>query len=241
MPLQSHDGCASCIRRTTSFTISSSGASEATSASTSDLKSSRSPVFSLIDGILPYTKSFPSMITPPRREILKPQFARRSGSRTAQRRTALAGEEPRRIPHQDHAVGRGVLRHTDQLPALARSLVDRLLQGGLRRASLTGLQRGVLRVVALGLRTVWRIPLSLGHVLPPLSVGCPKAIFPHKHDATHRDQAHPLCPPGTLAGRLATTRRSDPQFCARCIKTGALPSSNMGARASRIRAAVQHF
>src|SRR5215211_4567706 len=190
MPLQSHDGCASCIRRTTSFSISSSGASEATSASTSDLKSSRSPVFSLIDGILPYTKSFPSMITPPRREIPKPQFARRSGSRTAQRRTALAGEEPRRIPHQDHAVGSGVLRHTDQLPALARSLVDRLLQGSLRRACLTGVQRSVLRIVALGLRTVWRIPLSLGHLLPPLC-RLPNVGFPHKHDATHQDQAHP--------------------------------------------------
>src|SRR5215211_8400565 len=34
---------------------------------------------------------------------------------------------------------------------------------------------------------------------------------------------------------------SGPQFCARCIKTSGLPSSNMDARASSIRAAVQHF
>src|SRR5919112_2915403 len=72
MPLQSHEGCASCTLRTTSFNISSLGASEATSASTSDLKSSRRPVFSPIDGILPYLERLPPMITPPRIEIPRP-------------------------------------------------------------------------------------------------------------------------------------------------------------------------
>src|SRR5215213_114907 len=72
MPLQSHEGCASCTLRTTSFSTSSSGAPEATSASTSDLKSSRIPVFSLIDGILPYTERLLPMITPPRKEIPGP-------------------------------------------------------------------------------------------------------------------------------------------------------------------------
>src|SRR5215217_2316641 len=77
----------------------------------------------------------------------------RGGSQTA----LLAGEKPRRIPHQDDAAARRVLRHADQLPALARSLVDRRLQCRLRRASLAGVQRSVLRVVALGLRPV-RVP-----------------------------------------------------------------------------------
>src|SRR5215203_4354544 len=72
MPLQSHEGCTSCIRRTTSFNTSSSCPPEAASASTSDLRSSRSPVFSLIDGILPYLERLPPMITPPRKEIPKP-------------------------------------------------------------------------------------------------------------------------------------------------------------------------
>src|SRR5215217_3108314 len=194
MPLQSHDGCASCTLRTTSFNTSSSGAPEAASASTSNLKSSRSPVFSLIDVIPSYTERLPPMITPPRKEILKPRFASRGGSGTAHLRTALAGEKPRRVPHQDDAAARGVLRHADQLPTLARSLVNRLLQGSLRRAGLAGIQRSVLRVVALGLRPVGSFPLSLSHVLPPffrLPLG---QTFPHKYDATHRNQAHHRSP-----------------------------------------------
>src|SRR5215204_3412840 len=99
-----------------------------------------------------------------------PQFACKGASRSALTRTALlAGEKPRRIPHQDDAAARRVLRHADQLPALARSLVDRCLQCRLRRASLAGVQRSVLRVVALGLRPVRGFPLSLSHVLPPFS------------------------------------------------------------------------
>src|SRR5215211_846794 len=71
MPLQSQAGCAPCTLRTTSFKTSSSGAPEATSASTSDLKSARRSVDSLIDGILPYLERLPPMITPPRIEIPK--------------------------------------------------------------------------------------------------------------------------------------------------------------------------
>src|SRR5215212_8511899 len=74
MPLQSHNGRASCIRRTASFNTSSSGAPDATSVSISDLRSSRSPVFSLIDGILPYMEHHPPMITPPQRDVPKPYF-----------------------------------------------------------------------------------------------------------------------------------------------------------------------
>ena len=59
------------------------------------------------------------------------------------------------------------LRHADQLPAVARSPVDRLLQGGLRGDTLANVQRSVLRVVALSLRTVGSLPLFLGHVFPP--------------------------------------------------------------------------
>src|SRR5215216_7572995 len=97
-----------------------------------------------------------------------PWFACRGASRSAPTRTSLlAGEEPRGVPYQEDAATRRVLRHADQLPALTRSLVDRLLQGGFRRAGLAGLQRSVLRVVALGLRTVGSLPLFLGHVFPP--------------------------------------------------------------------------
>src|SRR5215210_1340709 len=120
------------------------------------------------------------MITPPRREI-----------REDPTEGELAGEESRSIPHQDDATARWVLRHADQLPALARSLVDRLLQSSLRIAGLPSLQRSVLRVVTLGLRTVGSISLSLGHVLPPFSRLPLGQIFIHKHDATYRSQAHP--------------------------------------------------
>src|SRR5215212_8651068 len=97
-----------------------------------------------------------------------PWFACRGASRSAPTRTSLlAGEEPRRVPYQEDAATRRVLRHADQLPALARSLVDRLLQGSFRRAGLAGLKRSVLRVVALSLRTVGSLPLFLGHVFPP--------------------------------------------------------------------------
>src|ERR687898_3449876 len=74
MPLQSHNGRASCMRRTASFNTSSSGEPEATSVLISDLRSSRSPVFSLIDGILPYMEHHPPMITPPQRDVPKPHF-----------------------------------------------------------------------------------------------------------------------------------------------------------------------
>src|SRR5918993_462257 len=121
MPLQSHSGRASCTRRTTSFNTSSSGPPDATSVSTSDLKSSRSPVVSLIDAILPYTERNPPMITPSHRDVPKSPFHCRGGSRTAHARSALSREEPRRVPHQDNAVGGGVLRHADQLPAVAYS------------------------------------------------------------------------------------------------------------------------
>src|SRR5215204_623675 len=194
MPLQSHEGCASCTFCTTSFNTSSSAAPEATSASTSDLKSSRRPVFSPIDGILPYLERLPPMITLPRIEIPKPcrgGFQTRPGFKPTQTRTALSGEEPRRIPHQDDAVARGVLGHADQLPAVARSPVDRLLQGSLRGDTLADVQRSVLRVVALGLRTVGRMPLSLSHVLPPFFLLPFGQTFPHMHDATHRGQVHP--------------------------------------------------
>src|SRR5215217_5143858 len=168
MPLQSHRGCSSCTLRATSFNTSSSCASEATRSSTSDLKSSPSPAFSLIDGVLPQMERHPPIITPPQREIredpigggpttallgpqpikvgyllqvrlcfqenLEPQFFGRS---TFQK-TALAGEEPRGVPHQEDAAARRVLHYADQLPALARSLVDRLLQGRLRSAALAG-------------------------------------------------------------------------------------------------------
>src|SRR5215212_7095840 len=100
----------------------------------------------------------PPMITAPRREI-----------REDPTEGELAGEESRSVPYQDDATARWVLRHADQLPALARSLVDRLLQSSLRIAGLPSLQRSVLRVVTLGLRTVGSISLSLGHVLPPFS------------------------------------------------------------------------
>src|SRR5215204_3265273 len=186
MPLQSQDGWASCMSRTTSFNTSSSGASDATSSSTPALKSSRSPVISLIDGILPYTERLPPMITSPQRDVPKPHLPCRGGSRTA---PALTREEPRRVPHQDDAVARRVLRHADQLPAVSGSLVDRRLQSRLRRASSLDFQRRVLRVVALGLRSVRSVSLSLGHLfLLPCHRPAGKQ---HAHDATGRGQAHP--------------------------------------------------
>src|SRR5215213_9427528 len=190
MPLQSHEGCASCTLRTTSPSTSSSGAAEATSASTPDLKSPRRPVFSRIDGILPYLERLPPMIAPPRIEIPKPD-ARDLVGALREAPLSLAGEEPRRVPHQDDAVARGVLGHADQLPAVARPPVDRLLQGSLRGDTLADVQRSVLRVVALGLRTVGRMPLSLSHVLPPFFLLPFGQTFPHMHDATHRGQVHP--------------------------------------------------
>src|SRR5215208_4459576 len=45
-------------------------------------------------------------------------------------------------------------------------------------AALTDVKRSVLRVVALGLRPVGSIPLSLSHVLPP-SYGCPSGKLFH--------------------------------------------------------------
>jgi len=126
------------------------------------------------------------------RRDLMPRFACRGGSRSALTRTALlAGEEPRRIPHQDDAAARGVLRHADQLPALARSLVDGRLQRRLRTAALTDVQRSVLRVVALGLRPFGSLPLSLSHVLPPFIWLPLRQTFPHKHDAIHTSHVHP--------------------------------------------------
>src|SRR5215203_667308 len=110
------------------------------------------------------------MITPPRREI-----------REDPTEGELAGEESRSVPYQGDA---------DQLPALARSLVDRLLQGSLRSTGLAGVQRSMLRVVALGFRTGGGIPLSLGHVLPPFFLLPLGQTVPHKHDATNRNHAH---------------------------------------------------
>src|SRR5919112_2851012 len=166
MPLQSHNGRASCIRRTASFNTSSSGAPDAMSVSISDLRSSRSPVFSLIDGVLSYMKHHPPMITPPQRDVSKPHSPV-GAVREPPKIDPLSGEDPRRVPHENDAGARGVLCHADQLPAVARPLVDRLLQCRLRGEALAGVQRRVLRVVALVLRAVWSLPLMVAHVLPP--------------------------------------------------------------------------
>src|SRR5215212_8521370 len=145
MPLQSQDGCVSCIRRTTSSKTSPSGAPDATSASTSDLKSSRSPVFSLIDGILPYTERLPPMITPPRKEISKPWFALGGVSRNAPIRPTLAGEE-------------------------SRPLVDGLLQSASEERP--DVERRAPRVVAFGLRAGGSVPPSCRSRAHP-SMPCP--------------------------------------------------------------------
>src|SRR5215210_5905236 len=72
-----------------------------------------------------------------------------------------AGEEAGRVPDQEEAPARRVVGDADQLPAVPGVLVDRLLQRNQRRALPTVRQRDVLGVVALGLRRVVGVSLSL--------------------------------------------------------------------------------
>src|ERR687890_2135804 len=60
----------------------------------------------------------------------------------------------------------------------------------------------MLRVVALGLRPVGCLSLSLGHVLPPFILLPFGQTLPHRHDATHRSQVHALEVRRTIAELL---------------------------------------